>query len=559
MKKVLIPLAVLLVCAFIITGCGTGTTTTVPASATGTTKPISTTTAGINFSTSNPLNTQNAGSNTSSVTTSSASTQPSLNKYGGSLKIIEAAAPGSPLGATWETPFGYSTTQIALEPLLKEQIDGTLDPRLATSYEVDTNPDSPSITFHLRKGVKFCDGTDFNAQAVKFTFDKVKNSGYFGGTKYWASIEVVDDYTIKIPFTMNRNSSLSAFAKNQCYVISPTAFEKNGIDWIRWNMVGTGPFTQTDFQRDVSLTAVKNTNYWNTGLPYLDSIQYLYVADELTRIALYKSGGADVMNANGNARVASEFQAEGYTVLTQATGTAALFPDSANPDSPWSNLKVRAAAEFAIDKEGIAKAFGYGYWKAAYQLPPSTSTAYVADLEARKYDVAKAKSLLTEAGYPNGFKTKIIAQNTVNKDIIVAIQAQLNKVGIQCELEFPEPAKFVETKNGTWKNALLYDTTIMNANYNVVFGFTFPSPQAIYKSIQQPEGYADMYNATMTSPTVEPKLQQVLIQAFYDNACVLPIFYNMDMFITRNNLKDPGWGTRGDSIYWNPDQAWIQK
>jgi ABC-type transport system substrate-binding protein len=143
--------------------------------------------------------------------------------------------------------------------------------------------------------VKFHDGTDLNAQAIKWNMEKVKGGGLFSSSRYWKAFEIIDDYTLRINFTEFRNSIVTAFGQNMCYIVSPPALEKNGIEWMRWNMVGTGPFKQQDFQRDVSLTTVRYDNYWSSGKPYVDKIQYVYVADELTRTALYKSGGADIL------------------------------------------------------------------------------------------------------------------------------------------------------------------------------------------------------------------------------------------------------------------------
>ncbi len=556
MKKFLIPLLVLLVGALLIAGCST-TTSPTPTSPLTTAPSVTTPATTAPASSAKPTATS-----PSTAATAPASTTPATAtaaKYGGNIKIIEAQAPGTPIGAVWETAMANASMQLSMEPLLKEQADGTLLPRLATSYDIDPNPQNPSITFHLRKGVKFHDGTDYNAQAVKFTLEKIKNSGYFGGTRYWKSLDVVDDYTFKIPLTMWRNSVMPMFAQNQVFIVSPAAFEKNGIDWIRWNMVGTGPFKQTNFSQDVSLTTARNSSYYETGKPYLDGVTYLFVADELTRIALFKAGGADILNCAGSGRVASDFQSAGYKVTSVLSATSTLVPDGANTDSPWANAKVRQAAEYAIDKDAIAKTFGFGFQQAAYQLPNSSSAAYVPNLAGRKYDVAKAKQLLTDAGYPNGFKTKIIAQNTVNKDIIVAIQSYLSKVGIQADLEFPEPAKYLEYQSGTWKNALLYYNVGQSANYNVTFGYNFGSPQAILRSLKQPEGYADNYLADMTSPQVDPKLQQKIIQSFYDEASLIPVNYVSDMWVINEKVKDSGYGTRGNTVYWNPEDAWLSK
>jgi ABC-type transport system substrate-binding protein len=122
--------------------------------------------------------------------------------------------------------------------------------------------------------------------------------------------------------------------------------------------------------------------------------------------------------------------AQGYQVYTQISGTLSLMPDSGNAASAWSNIKVRQAAEYAIDKAAIAKTFGFGFSTAADQWYPKGMLPYDPSIPGRKYDVAKAKTLLTEAGYPNGFKTKMIGDPTVNKDIVVALQAYLSAVGI---------------------------------------------------------------------------------------------------------------------------------
>ena len=561
MKKVFIPAVFLLVCVLVLTGCTSSGTSPTPAGPIASTPPTSP-------AASSPASSVKATSPASTAlppsSTPAGAVTPTVSKdadkYGGSIKIIEASAPGSPIGAVWETAMLNPSMQISLEPLLKEQLDGTLLPRLATSYDIVSDPQNPSVTFHLRKGVKFHDGTDFDAHAVKFTLEKIKGSGYFGGTRYWVSLDVIDDYTFRIPLSEWRNSVMPMFAQNQVFIVSPTAFEKNGIDWMRWNMVGTGPFKQTEFKRDVSLAGTRNPDYYVQGKPYLDGVTYLFVADELTRQALFKSGGADVLNTNASGRLASEFQGlDGYKIISLLSGTSTLVPDGANAESPWANAKARMALEYAIDRESIAKTFGYGYSYPAYQLPNSNSPAYIKNLEARKYDVAKARQLLTEAGYPNGFKTRIIAMNTVNKDIIVAIQSYLNKVGIQAELEFPEPAKFIEYQNGTWNNALLYYTVGQNANYNVTFGYNFGSPQAILRSLKQPEGYADIYKADMTAPQVDPGLQQKIIQAFFDEATIIPIAYNSDIWVLNTKLQDSGYGTRGSAGFWNPEEAWLSK
>lgn len=553
LRKLYLPLLAILVCILILSGCqGSTPTPTIPS----TTVPAATTPA---------ATVTTAPATTSQPTVSGPATAPPLTspsgatdaKYGGSIKWIDPTAPGQPLGIPWLTNMANGSMQLSLEPLFREENDGTLVPKLALTYKTD--PEEPSIFFTFRQGVKFHDGTDFNARAVKWNFDMLRKDGVFVGQRYWKSVDVIDDYSLKITLTMWRSSMMPLFAANMVFLISPTAYEKNGIDWIRWNMVGTGPFTQAEFRRDVSLKGVKNNNYWNTGKPYINSVDYLFVADEMTRVALFKSGEADVLNTNRVGRVAAEFQALGHRIVTQPATTSILMPDSANPDSAWSDIKVRQAAEYAIDKEAIAKTFGFGFSRAAYQLPNEKSQAYVPTIEPRKYDAARAKQLLTEAGYPNGFKTRIIARSTENRDIIVALQAYLGKIGIQVDLEFVEPARFTEYTGGTWKNALLYTTMGQSANYNQMMGNVFAHPRSQYKSNASPANWEFLYNRTMTSPDANPSDQQACVQALYEHVTIIPINWEADMWVVNDKLMDSGIGTRGNGLYWNPEYAWWNK
>ncbi|MCR4394429.1 MAG: ABC transporter substrate-binding protein, partial [Dehalococcoidales bacterium] len=261
MKKLIIPVVVILVLAFILTACGGGTSAPPSSTAPQTTVPV----------TSSPGTTTSPPTSTSPGSSSTPLSSPA-SKYGGTLRIIEVAAPGAPIGAEWEGNLGtYNTQQWCLERLLKEKLDGTMQPELAESWEVTSTGDSPNIVFHLRKGVKFHDGTDFNAKAVAWNLDIFKRTGMFTATtNFWKSWDIIDDYTIRVNFTSWRNTLLRAW--ENYFFVSPTAYEKNGIEWMRTHMVGTGPFMQTDYKRDVSMTAVRFKDYWDKGKPYLDGV-----------------------------------------------------------------------------------------------------------------------------------------------------------------------------------------------------------------------------------------------------------------------------------------------
>ena len=146
-----------------------------------------------------------------------------------------------------------------------------------------------------------------------------------------------------------------------------------------------------------------------------------------------KSGEDDLLHFASLLYV-GQFSGSDFVVKVPPESTMnVLIPDTANADSPWANQKVREAVEYAIDKEGIAKTFGYGFLQAPYQIvPPACTLAYNADFTlGRKFDLEKAKQLLAEAG--GGFETTIIVTPTADRDIISVIQDNLGKIGIKVE------------------------------------------------------------------------------------------------------------------------------
>jgi peptide/nickel transport system substrate-binding protein len=552
-KTLLVPLVILAVFTLILVSCSS-TGTTAPSQTSLSTPPVTSTAPATSVS-KPPASPTNVSPSPISGSSS---------KYGGTLRWIAGIGPGTPIGVPWEASGGAAfTMQLSLQGLVKELLGGSIAPNLASSYDVNNDPANPSITFHLQKGVKFSDGTDFNAQAVKWNLEQEMSpaSTNVGSTTQWKSIDVIDDYTVRISLKTWQNTLTAGVG--QLTYISPTAYQKNGESWMQWNMVGTGPFVQSNFQRDVSLTTVKNPNYWEQGKPYVDGVQILYVADMMTSEALMKAAGAEVLDCQGDGRIATEMQAAGFNILAQPAGAiSCLAPDSLDADSPWSNLKVRQAAEYAIDKEALAKTFGYGYGQGAYQIINSSSLAYDSNLAPRKYDVAKAKQLLSEAGYPDGFKTTIIvAPFGLNRDMIVAIQSYLAKVGIQCTLQFPEAAQAMAYLTSTSPhNALIFNPIMQFANPNRIFSFYLTEPKAAwYQSVKHPDGWADVLNASLTAPKVDSALAQKCADALYNDATFLPLVSSAAPFALSPAVQDSGIGTMGSLTYWQPANVWFGK
>jgi peptide/nickel transport system substrate-binding protein len=562
MKKLCVILVItVLFITMMSTGCGSAAPTTTapltqPPVQTATQAPAPTATAPSATAPSRaPITTQPTTQAPTTPKTTPAST--SAAQYGGTLRYAMSSAPGTPIGWIPETVGpSLGTISTCLQTLLVELTTGGLSPQLAESYAVDNSV--PSVTFKLRKGVKFHDGSDFNAQAVKWAFEQTRSgTANRSVTMYWKSIDVVDDYTLRIVFSEWQNRLIRGFSDGATFLCSPAAYEKNGIDWIRWHMVGTGAFAQTSFDRDVQTTLLKFPDYWDKGKPYLDKLQLLYVVDELTRLALFKSGGAELMDIGSNYKTAGDLLSQGFQIIKKQGGANSLFPDSLNADSPWSKIKVRMAAEYALDKESMARAFGFGYLTPAYQQCSPANEAYDPSFTAiRKYDVARAKQLMSEAGYPNGFKTRIVSQITGSRDFQTAIQAYLKVIGIDADLEFVDAAKFAQYQTGTWQNALIFGSVVEYPNFNASLNFGFAETPMWYKSLKKPDGFSALFKASMGTASPDAALIRKCNEAIYNDASVINLYYGASVYGAIVNLHDTGFDTRS-SVYWNPQFTWL--
>jgi peptide/nickel transport system substrate-binding protein len=244
---------------------------------------------------------------------------------------------------------------MALEWLIRRgEQHGSLEPRLATSW--DLAPDNSSYTFHLRTGVKFHDGTDFNAAAVKFNFDKcieTKRPQF----KDVTSVVVVDDSTVRV----NINNWNSMFILNfgsdsdPALIMSPASYQKNGEPWALTHPVGTGPYKLKDYKDKTYIKWERNESYWEKGVPYLDGVETIAIPDYLTMVASLKSG--EIQGAGIDFITAKQVQSDTNfrTWVSFNNLGVALTMNEKDPASVWYNKKMRQALEYAIDKEKITR------------------------------------------------------------------------------------------------------------------------------------------------------------------------------------------------------------
>jgi peptide/nickel transport system substrate-binding protein len=364
-----------------------------------------------------------------------------------------------------------STIRVTLnicEPLVWEPEPGKFVPGLAESWDI--SGDAKTYTFKLKQGVKFHDGTPFNADAVKFTFDRVMDPATKAGQSHdqlgpYDHTEVVDDHTVKVvmkqgyaPLLTNLNGYLG--------IVSPTAVKKDPAAFAR-APIGTGPFMFKEWVAKDHITLVKNPDYnWgssffkHTGPAYLDQVIFKIIPEASVRTGALKSGEVqyaddidpleyEALKGDPKFMVIEKGQpGSGYTLLLNTTSKG-----------PISDPQVRLALEYAIDREGLNKSVFQGLNKVAFSPLMQPTFGYDASTEQiYSFDPAKAKQILDAAGWKEGAdgirekggqKLAIdfpIISRPNDKAMAESIQASLRDVGIDFKITPLERAAYTDAR-----------------------------------------------------------------------------------------------------------------
>lgn len=457
-------------------------------------------------------------------TTTTTPTAP-INKYGGIVRLPLEEGPGVPGYPPEANPQSLEAGRPALEPFMRIWPGGVVEPLLAENYEIA--PDGTSITLLLRQGVMFHDGTNFDAAAAKWNIDKHIEAKVLQG---FTSVDVLDNYTIRVNVTQYKNTLINDIGAVQ--IVSPTAVEKNGLEWARLNPVGAGPFIFVKYDRDSKLVYKKNPNYWDKDKPYLDGIEYVVIKDETVRKIAFEKGEIAWVRALG--LTAQELRDKGYESASMSGGTFVLLPDSTNPDSPLANKNVRLAMSYALDREVISQALGYGFTSPAYQLYPGWEL--IPGVEKHLYNPDKAKQLLADAGYPNGFKTTIHAfPKVIPREYIEAIAGMLRKVGIDVTTDYPEAGAYQELRSGGWDGMMghaLFGTLNLNVPLQMYFdGVQFPD-------VKKPAGFRELIDASYYSKNYDSMKMQAVLQLLHDDVTVIPYLEEIAINYIRKGYHD---------------------
>ena len=464
-------------------------------------------------------------------------TQPTTSvepQYGGTLRIIETSEVNClGWGPEQGGPEDYYDRSFAIETLVRQDSNTGLPvPFLAESVIEDSS--AKTITFVLREGIHFQDGTDLDATACKWNLDQLRTGAWTSPDfTHVSSIDIVDNRTVRVTFT----DWDTVFLRLICWdsgMVSPTAYEQNGVDWMRNNPVGTGPFKLVSFQRDIKKVFEKWDGYWQEGKPYLDRVEISVVADPTVQIASFLSGEADIFEKT-NTTAANNLKGNAGVKLFQSSVAGELeciIGDSSNPDSPFSKLEVRQAVSYAIDRNAINNSVFKGFGKITNQIAPPGSVYYNPNLVGYPYDAGKARELLEAAGYTSGLDiTLTYPSNALFQDMNTAIQGYLDAVGIRVTLEPLGGGQFGEVgMSKGWTNGMIGTGLIddVEVGVDMIFWLSAGSGTGVAKSIIHPDDVENASSLMLSAPSSSAKQAYVweLQSLMFDKYCIFtPIVF----------------------------------
>jgi peptide/nickel transport system substrate-binding protein len=365
-------------------------------------------------------------------------------KRGGRLTI---GADADPIGLdpTTLTAFSsYDFTSLLYTGLLRWSPDMKVEPDLATGYE---QVNATTYVFKLRSDVTFHNGQAFDAEDVKYTFDRILNPAtasphatIFSSIK---SVTVVDKSTIRFELHQPNAPFLSYLATNPNGVIVP-----RGVGELNTKPVGTGPFIFESYEPNQIFTLRANPNYYEKGQPYLGSVAFRFFKDQASLTAALRSKAID-MTWFKDPKVSAQIVRTSADLVSAPGKTTRTFPVWMNMKAaPLNDVRVRRALSLATDRTACLQTVLGGSGKVAAMIPESHVGGYdgVATLPYYKPDIAMAKRLLAEAGHPNGLDLGdyiVVAANPLDVSCAQILQQQWAEAGIKVAIKPMETAPLI--------------------------------------------------------------------------------------------------------------------
>ena len=451
-------------------------------------------------------------------------------------------------------------SHLVFDPLVRFRQDFSLEPRLAKSWE---QIDPRTTRFHLRDDVKFHSGRKLTADDVVWTVDRLKRSPDFKALfEPFEGAKAVDEHTVdlvtKEPYALVLNLATYIFPMDRAFYTGTDergapkdAVVKHGASFASANVSGTGPFIVTRREQGISLEFKRFAGYWDKDSPgNVDEIVFTPIKEPATRVSALLAGDVDFIGPVPPTDLDRVRSAACCTLVTMPSTRVLTFELNQERVEAFKDPRVRKAISYAINREGIAKKIMRDQATAAGQLSPPGYAGHDPALVPH-YDLAKAKTLMKEAGYEDGFSVTMMAPNNRyvgDARIAEAVAAMLARINIRVDLQTLPKAQYwqrfderaadimmIGWQSDTQDSANLYEFLVMTPDKETGYGQynagNYANPEIDRLTLQ---------TQTMTDRDARAAVLKKIERILYDDAAILPLQWQHLAWAAQKNVKiDP--------------------
>ncbi|WP_309105092.1 ABC transporter substrate-binding protein [Microbacterium sp.] len=321
--------------------------------------------------------------------------------------------------------------------LVQYDAKGEVAPALAESWDEEG---AQTFTFHLREGLTFHDGSELTSEDVKATLEHMKNpdsvAKLFPAAKGIQLVETPDDTTVVVTLASPDAAFLSYMADVSGAILPSEEVGSDGPTY-----VGAGPYKFVSYEKGSAFVVEKFEDFYVEDEPHVDTIEFEIIPDQAARDNALLSGSVDMTSFVGWNSY-EQVESAGNLVLDATEGPFMYLLFNTTPDSPFSDPKVREAVAWAVDRQAVVDAALGGVGAPLSGMPIPESSPFYNEEQANHYeqDVDKAKALLAEAGYPDGFTARMLSssQYSFHQDTAISVQNDLKAIGIELEMNLPD-------------------------------------------------------------------------------------------------------------------------
>ena len=448
-------------------------------------------------------------------------------------------------------------SHLLFDPLIRFRQDLTIEPRLAKSFETI---DERTTRFHLREGVKFQSGRALSAEDVVWTFNRLKQSPDFKALfEPFSEARAVDGLTVDLvtkgPYPLVLNLATYIFPMDREFYTGTDErgrpkdlIVKHGASFASTHASGTGPFIVTEREQGVRLKLERFADYWDTASPgNVDEIVFTPIKEPATRVAALLAGDVDFIAPVPPTDLGRLKQASCCTPITMPSTRVLTFELNQDRVPAFKDARVRRAMVYAVNGAGIAEKILRGLATAAGEISPPGYAGHDPALVPR-YDLAKAKALMKEAGYEDGFSVTMMAPNNryiEDARVAEAVAAMLAKIKIKVDLQTMPKAQYwqrfderagdimmIGWQSDTQDSANFYEFLVMTSDQEKGYG-QYNAGNYSNREVDR----LTLETQTMTDPKARAEMLKKIERILYDDAALLPLHWQHLSWAARNNVR----------------------